>query len=122
LKKGDGIVSCPLEINFNHAPDQHAIRRLLKEKVDFLDHKFDGLHQCRVSVELPYKHRYLGSVYDVQLTMETQFSTDSVTRSPSIEGKQLTFAAVIRDAFNELEAKLASHLKKRKRKCLSKWF
>ena len=108
-------MNCNLEIVFQKMPDLKSIRHHLQREVEQLDHKFDHIESCQISIGLPYHHRYPGNVYDFQIDVTAPGRQIKVNRNPSIDGASLNTFAMIRQAFNELEQKLdQSYLHRRR--------
>lgn len=95
-----------LEVIFQNMPEMKSIRRSLENEVEKLSQKFEGIENCKISVDLPYHHRYPGNIYQFEIELIVPGHKVKVERSPSAEGASSDIFSLIREAFDEASRKL----------------
>ncbi|MGE5086363.1 MAG: hypothetical protein ACM3MG_08705, partial [Bacillota bacterium] len=61
---------------------------------------------CKISIDLPYHHRYPGNIYQFQIELIVPGHKVKVERNPSAEGASSDVFALIHEAFDEAARKL----------------
>lgn len=93
-------------IVFKDISEVTALRRLIDKRIKQLDEEFEGIQSCSILFECPYRHRYIGNLYNFKIEIEIPGRKIVVTKSPSADGGESNIFAVIRDAFDEVERDL----------------
>ena len=94
------------EIAFRNMPEISGLRRCIENRARQLGRRFWGIKSCRVTIELPYHHRYAGNIYNFQIEVCAPGGDLIVTRLPSADGSEANVYALFRDAFAEMDRKL----------------
>jgi ribosome-associated translation inhibitor RaiA len=72
----------PLEIRFHNMAPSDAIEARVRDRVEKLNHIYDQLVACRVSIEAPHKQHRKGNVFTVHIDMSVPGSELVVSRGP----------------------------------------
>jgi ribosome-associated translation inhibitor RaiA len=72
----------PLEIRFHNMAPSDAIEARVRDRVEKLNHLYDQLVACRVSIEAPHKQHRKGNVFTVHIDMSVPGSELVVSRGP----------------------------------------
>lgn len=94
------------ELEFDNVPDTRAIERHIRRKLQRLDQKYIGIKDCHFSINIPYTHRYPGSIFQMQLEVNTPDHRLIVSRQPSADGASRDIFAIISKMFSDMNHKL----------------
>src|SRR5262249_23594998 len=72
----------PLEIRFHNMAPSDAIEARVRERVEKLNHLYDQLVACRVSIEAPHKQTRKGNVLHIPIDISVAGSNIVVSRGP----------------------------------------
>ena len=72
----------PLEIRFHNVASSDAIEARVRERVEKLNHLYDQLVACRVSIEAPHKQHRKGNLITVHIDMSVPGGELVVSRGP----------------------------------------
>lgn len=92
----------PVEVTFRHMPESKSVRRLICEAIEHLERDCEDIRGCTARIELPYHHRYKGSVYRVTIELACSDGPLVVMRIPSADGAFTDLNCIVRDALREL--------------------
>lgn len=100
----------PLEINFRNAERSDSVEAAVRERVDKLDHYFQHIISCRVTLEVPNRTPH----YDVlnhRVSVEISVPGEElvVSREPNEHEDFNDIYVTIRDAFDAAEQQLRSY-------------
>lgn len=95
-----------IKLNIQNRPDIKSVRRHIKNEIAQLDEQFEGIENCRVSLDLPYHHRYPGNIYNFEIEVFTPEEKIKVRREPSANAEEKNIYALIREAFDDVHHKL----------------
>jgi ribosome-associated translation inhibitor RaiA len=101
----------PLEISFHNLHPSSALEAAIRERADRLEHLYQRLTSCRVSVEAPHRHHRKGSLLGIHIELGVPGGTLAVSREPHHAEK---YAApnvykTLRDAFDAAERQLLEY-------------
>lgn len=99
----------PLKITFRNMNPSGTIEDHVRERVERLERHHDRIMGCRVTVELPHRHRNKGERYNVRIDL-------------TLPGKELVVKRVadpdayvaVRDAFDVLQRRLEEHARRQR--------
>jgi ribosomal subunit interface protein len=96
----------PLELSFVDVDASDALEARVRERVERLDGRFDGITSCHVYISAPHQRQRKGRLYEVRIEARVPGS-ELVTsgKSGDIGGHEDVYVA-IRDAFDALERQL----------------
>ena len=100
----------PLEIRFHNMAPSDAIEARVRERVEKLNHLYDQLVACRVSIEAPHKQHRKGNVFTVHIDMSVPGSELVVSRGPHHPQEKYRdpdLYTVLNEAFEAAEKKVS---------------
>jgi len=97
----------PLRITFQNTPSSDAIRRLIEEQVDHLEHFFGRLTACEVHFKLPDGNHRTGGPYEVRIHLKMPGgSTLDIGRTPGLDERFADPQFAVSDAFRRARRRL----------------
>ena len=98
----------PLRVTFQNTPPSDALRRLIEEQVDHLEHFFGRLVACHVVFKLPDgNHRTGGSPFEVSVHIKMPGGiTVDVDRAPGLDERLADPMFAVSDAFRRARRRL----------------
>ena len=75
----------PVQVTFHGLPHSDTLEAEIRERVAWLEQFYSGLVACRVSVELPHRHRHEGRHFHVRIEITVPGGTPIlVNHEPSL--------------------------------------
>lgn len=99
----------PLQIVLRDIPQSDAVETAIREKVDKLDHFYPHIMSCRVTVEIPGKHKQQGKDFSIRIDISVPGSEIVVNRE---HGEDVY--VVMRDAFDAAKRQLEDYGRKQR--------
>ena len=96
----------PIQITFRNLSDSAAIKQLILNEAEQLEHFSNKIINCRVVVEAPHKSHQKGNLYHVNISLTVPGTTLVVTRGPSAHHANQDLYLAVREAFDEMRRQL----------------
>ncbi len=101
----------PLQISMRDIPRSEAIESHIREKVDKLEQFYDRMTSCRVTLEMPHKHKHQGKLMNVRIDITLPQGEINVNRHANEDAY-----VAIRDAFDAARRQLEDYARKQRGK------
>ena len=96
----------PLEIAFVDIARSPAAEARIRERVERLERRFDGITSCHVYVAAPHQHQRKGNPFEVRIEVRVPGAELAVADHPGdIQAHEDVYVA-IRDSFDAMERQL----------------
>lgn len=102
------------EITFRDLESTPALTARIEERVARLGRHHPHIMGCRVMVECHHRHQHKGKLYQVRVDVTVPGAELAVSRNPEGDHAHEDAYVAIRDAFDAMERRLASHLARRR--------
>jgi len=99
----------PLQIILRDIAQSEAVETAIREKVDKLDHFYPHIMSCRVTVEMPGKHKNQGKDFAIHIDITVPGSEIVVNKE---HGEDIY--VVLRDAFDAAKRQLEDYGRKQR--------
>jgi ribosomal subunit interface protein len=99
----------PLQIILRDIAQSEAVETAIREKVDKLDHFYPHIMSCRVTVEMPGKHKNQGKDFAIRIDITVPGSEIVVNKE---HGEDIY--VVLRDAFDAAKRQLEDYGRKQR--------
>lgn len=99
----------PLQITLRDIPSSDAVEAAIREKADKLDQFYPHLMSCRVTVEIPGKHKHQGKEFNVRIDITVPGSEIVVNRTHHED-----IYVSLRDAFDAAKRQLEDYGRKQR--------
>ena len=99
----------PIEVSFKNMDSSEAIAADIRQRVAKLDHFFEHVTGCHVSVEAPHKHHRKGRHWRVRIVINAPGRQLVVSNEPGDANAHEQLAVALRDAFNAATRQLQDH-------------
>ena len=96
----------PLEISFVDIARSPAAETRIRERVDRLEHRFDGITSCHVYVASPHQHQRKGKLFEVRIEVRVPGGELAVADRPGDINAHEDVYVAIRDSFDAMERQL----------------
>jgi ribosome-associated translation inhibitor RaiA len=97
----------PLRVTFQNTRPSEALRRLIVEQVDHLEHFFGRLTACHVVFKLPDGNHRTGGLYEVAVHLKMPGGiTVDVDRTPGLDERFADPAFAVSDTFRRARRRL----------------
>lgn len=106
----------PLEISWHHVDKSDALEARIRVHVDKLEHFYDGIISCRVSVEQPHGSHRQGNLYSLHIEVKVPDREIVVKRDPAEHHTHEDVYVSLRDAFDAVKRQLEDYARKRRGK------
>lgn len=102
----------PLRITFQNTPSSDAIRRLIEEQADHLEHFFGRMTACHVVFKVPDGNHRTGVPYEVAVHIKMPGGTTvDIDRTPSLDERFADPQFAVTDAFRRARRRLQDRAK-----------
>jgi len=102
----------PLRITFQNTPSSDAIRQLIEEQVEHLEHHFELIIDCHVGFKLPDGNHRNGGRYEVSIHLKMPgVGQVDVDRTPSPDERFADPQFAVSDAFRRAHRRLQDRAK-----------
>jgi ribosomal subunit interface protein len=98
------MMKLPLQITIRDFPHSEALDTLIREKVEKLDQFYPHIMACRVSVEMPHKHKHQGKAFNVRVDLTVPGGEIVVNRDAHEDPH-----VALRDAFDHAKRRLEEY-------------
>lgn len=98
-------MTIPFDLKMRDMPTSKALDARIREKVEALERGYPFLAGCRVSVEMPHRHRHQGRLINVTIEMRVSQGALTVNR----HAREDAYVAV-REAFEAAQHRLDDYL------------
>ena len=102
----------PIEIDFDDMQPSEFIARRIQERATKLEHRFDRIVSCRVTVQAPHQRRSRGKLYNVRIVMNVPGAALIINRDSGQDQAHEDVYVAIRDAFDAAERRLEDYVRK----------
>lgn len=99
----------PLQITLRDIPGSEAVETVIREKAEKLDLFYPHIMSCRVTVEIPGKHKHQGKEFNVRIDITVPGSEIVVNRVHHED-----IYVVLRDAFDAAKRQLEDYGRKQR--------
>lgn len=101
----------PLEVTFRGMEPSEALESEIRSQVESLEHFFDRITSCHVTVSLPHRHQRHGNLFEVRIVMAVP-QRDLVVSQHSEDDQTHTDAHVaVRDSFRAMRRQLEDYVR-----------
>lgn len=97
----------PLQIVFRDVPRSEAIESAIHDKAGRLEHFFDRIMGCRVTVGIIQKHRHQGKLFNIRIDLSVPGSEIVINRDQAED-----IYVAIRDAFDHARRRLEDYARR----------
>ena len=97
----------PLQITIRDFPHSEALDTLIRGKVEKLDQFYPHIMACRVTVELPHKHRHQGKAFNVRVDLTVPGGEIVINRDAHEDPH-----VALRDAFDHAKRMLEDYARR----------
>ena len=102
----------PLRITFQNTPSSDAIRRLIEEQADHLEHFFGRMTACHVVFKVPDGNHRTGVPYEVAVHIKMPGGTTvDIDRTPGLDERFADPQFAVTDAFRRARRRLQDRVK-----------
>ena len=102
----------PLRITFQNTPSSDAIRRLIEEQADHLEHFFGRMTACHVVFKLPDGNHRSSGLYEVNVHIKMPGGTSvDIDRTPGLDERFSDSQFAVTDAFRRARRRLQDRAK-----------
>ena len=112
VPEGEGVNAMPTtvpRITFHGLLPSPSLEALIRGEVDALERTFRHIVSCRISVELPHRHRRQGRLYRVVVEIGVPGGQVVVGHSPDQQAVHANAQVAISDAFRAAHRQLEDH-------------
>jgi ribosome-associated translation inhibitor RaiA len=103
----------PIEIDFDGMQPSEFIAQRIRERARKLEHRFDRIVSCRVTVQAPrQRHNNRGNLYNVRIALHVPGAALAINRDPGQDRAHRDLYIAIRDAFDIAERRLEEYVRK----------
>lgn len=106
-------MQAPLQIAFRNVESSEEIKRLIEEKVAWLERISDRITSCRVVLEGPAGRPRRANQYRVHIDIEFPGTQIVVNRDPPRQAELHDLSVLIREAFESARHQLEMHVHRR---------
>ena len=102
----------PLRITFQNTPASPAIRQLIEQQAEHLEHFFGRMTACHVVFSLPDGNHRSGGLYEVAIHLKMPGGTTvDVDRTPGLDERHADPQFAVSDAFRRAGRRLKDRAK-----------
>jgi len=102
----------PLRITFQNTPSSDAIRQLIEEQADHLEHFFGRMTACHVVFKVPDGNHRTGVPYEVAVHIKMPGGTTvDIDRTPGLDERFSDPQFAVTDAFRRARRRLQDRAK-----------
>jgi ribosome-associated translation inhibitor RaiA len=105
----------PLQVTFHGLPASESVERSVRQHVTDLEAAFPRIVSCRVSIELPHRHRQQGGRYRVRVDLGVPGRHAVATHAAEEDPAHEDVHVAIRDAFRAVKRQLEEQAGRRQR-------
>jgi ribosomal subunit interface protein len=105
----------PLQITFHNVDRSDAVEQKIQEKVAQLEHFFDAIVGCHITVESQHRHHRKGVIYHIKIHLMLPGSDIVVGREPERNHAHEDIYVAIRDAFDTAKRLLEAAVRRMRR-------
>jgi ribosome-associated translation inhibitor RaiA/cold shock CspA family protein len=99
----------PLQITFRHMDPSPALEARIRQRAEELEHFFDRIIACRVTVECQSPRHLQGNVFQVRIDLTVPGREIVVGRDHGLNHAHEDAHVAVRDAFDALRRRLEDH-------------
>lgn len=101
----------PIQLTFRNIPESAALKKLILDEAEDLEHFYDRITHCRVVIESPHQKHQSGNLYHVSIHLTVPGKTLVVTRNPDEHFSHKDCYLAIREAFHEIRRQLQDFIR-----------
>jgi ribosome-associated translation inhibitor RaiA len=101
----------PLTVSFKGVPVSEVVRSACWNEAEKLDHYYDRITACHVTVSLPQRHRK-GNHFDIHVRLLVPGGEIVVSHSPAEHDSDEKPQLAVREAFDETRRQLQDHVRR----------
>jgi ribosomal subunit interface protein len=99
----------PVQVTFRNVQPSAAVEEKIHEYIAKLEHFYNRIISCRVTVDAPHRNHHKGKLYHVQIDLSVPNGELVVNRNPSEDKTHADIYIAIRDAFDALKRQLQDY-------------
>jgi ribosomal subunit interface protein len=107
--KGERVMRLPLHITLRDIPPSDALEAAIREKAEKLDQFHPNIMACRVTVEIPGKHKHQGKEFSVRLDITVPGKEIVINRD-----RHEDVYVALRDAFDTAKRQLEDYARRQR--------
>ena len=97
-------------VSFHGIPVDEAVRSACLSEIEKLEHWFDRITSCHVTVGMPHRRQHTGNHFDLHVRMALPGGEIVVSREPDEHVKNESATHLVHDAFDEVRRQLQDHV------------
>ena len=102
----------PVQISFRNMDPSPAVEARIQEKVTKLEHLYDRIVGCEVTVEAPHRHHHKGKLYSVRVDISVPGKDVVVDHAKPTDHAHEDVYVALRDAFDAATRQLEDHIRR----------
>lgn len=99
----------PLQITFRHMDPSPALEARIRQRAEALEHFFDRITACHVTVECQHPRHHQGNLFEVRIDLVVPGREIVIGRDRGINHAHEDAHVAVRDAFDALRRRLEDH-------------
>ena len=104
----------PLQITWRDVPQSDALEAAIRARAEKLEHFYDKIVSCRVTVEASNHRHHKGNLYRLHIALEVPDKQIVVTRDPAENHAHEDMYVAVRDAFDAARRQLQDYARVRR--------
>lgn len=100
-----------VDITFRAMEPSTAVVNTINDWAARLDHSFDRIERCAVTIEVPHRHQRQGNTFRVRIELTVPNQVITVSRDPGLDHKHEDVYVAIADAFRAARRQLQDHVR-----------
>ena len=102
----------PLQITFRNLDRSEAVEAKVRERVAELEHFYDRITGCHVTIEEPTRRQHKGNLYHVRVDLSVPGREIVVKRDPPEHHAHEDIYVAVRDCFDAVRRQLEDHVRR----------
>lgn len=102
----------PLQITFRHMAPSAALEARIRARVEELEHVFDRIVACRVTVEAITRRQQQGKLFEIRIDLTLPGREIAIGRDAGVNHAHEDAHVAVRDAFDAARRRLEDHIRR----------
>lgn len=102
----------PFQITFRDFKESDAVWISVQNRIEKLQHFFEGIIRCEVTLSCPHRHRHADRLFNIKIHIAIPGDDIIVNRNPSQDESHTDIYVAIRDSFDAAERILQDKVRK----------
>jgi cold shock CspA family protein len=104
----------PIQVTFRDLPVDDGIERLVLQHAQKLEHYYERITSCRVTIARPHRRHKKGNLCDITIEIAVPGNDLVVSRTPADDVRNETWEVAARDAFHKARRLLEDYSRKQR--------